>query len=420
MSKKLLKNSFIFILGDILNRSVPFFMLPILTRYLTPDDYGIISIFSVSVGILSVFIGLSVEGAINVNFFQLTKEKLKEYIGNTIIILNISTILVLLIVLLFFPYILQHLKLEKEWLIVAVFLAFSQFFTTINMLLWTAEQNPKAYSFYKIVQTLITTILSILLVVGLGLGWEGQLLATSIASVLFSMISFIFILKRGYLIFKFNKNYLEDALKFGVPLVPHALSGWIKTGADRVVLMSLLGATATGIYSVGYQLGMVISIIVTAFNKAWSPYLFKILANNPSQKQKKQLVFYSYIYFIAIFFLAIVVSYILELIIPYFLGERFIQSSKYILYFSLAFAFGGMYFMVTNYIFFVKKTHILAMITFATAIIHIALLYILISLHGAIGAAEATLLSYIITFIVTWWLSNKVYAMPWKFWKSDV
>jgi O-antigen/teichoic acid export membrane protein len=417
MTKKLLKNSFVFILGDILNRSVPFFMLPILTRYLTPDDYGIISVFTVAIGIFSVFIGLSVEGAINVNFFQLSKERLKEYIGNTILILNISTIIVFLAVLLFSPYILEHLKLEKEWLIVAVFLAFSQFFTTVNMLLWTAEQNPKAYSIYQILQTLTTTLLSILLVVGLGLGWEGQLLATTVATLLFSMISFIFIVKRGYIIFKFNKNDIKDALKFGVPLIPHALSGWVKTGADRVVLMSLLGASSTGVYSVGYQLGMVISIIVTAFNKSWSPYLFKILSNNPSQKQKRELVFYSYIYFVAIFLLAFIVSYILELIIPYFLGEKFLQASGYTLYFSLAFAFGGMYFMVTNYIFFVKKTHILAIITFITALIHIILLYVFITLHGTIGAAEATLISYIITFILTWWLSNRVYAMPWKIWK---
>jgi O-antigen/teichoic acid export membrane protein len=46
-------------------------MLPILTRYLTPEDYGIISVFTVLVSILAVFTGLSIHGAINVNFFKI-------------------------------------------------------------------------------------------------------------------------------------------------------------------------------------------------------------------------------------------------------------------------------------------------------------------------------------------------------------
>ena len=91
MTKKLLKNSFIYILGDVLNKAVPFFMLPILTRYLTPEDYGIIATFTVLVSFLMVFTGLSIHGSISVNFFKMEKEELKIFIGNCLIILNISS-----------------------------------------------------------------------------------------------------------------------------------------------------------------------------------------------------------------------------------------------------------------------------------------------------------------------------------------
>lgn len=413
MLKKLLKNSFIFVLGDILNKAVPFFMLPILTRYLTPEDYGIISVFTVLVSILAVFTGLSIHGAINVNFFKLPKEELKKFIGNTIILLNISTLIVFIFVFLFAPFILEKLLLEKEWLFVAVVLAFSQFLTTINLLLWMSEQKSKPYAIYQISQTIVTAFLSLLLIIGFGMNWEGQLLATTIGTIMFSIISFLFIIKRGYLIFEPNKEYMKDALKFGIPLIPHALSGWIRTGADRIVLMSLIGSYATGIYSVSYQVGMVVGVIATAFNKAWSPHMFKVLSSNPTMNDKKKIVKFTYIYFIFILIFALLFSYVMELAIPYVLGDKFIEASSYIIYFALAFAFQGMYFMVTNYIFYEKKTHTLAYITFFTALLHLGLLYFFISTYAAKGAAIATSISFFFTFILTWWLSNRVYKMPW-------
>lgn len=126
---------------------------------------------------------------------------------------------------------------------------------------------------------------------------------------------------------------------------------------------------------------------------------------------------FTYLYFISIFLFALIFSYISEWLIPYLLGEKFINSSEFIFYFALSFAFQGMYFMVTNYIFYVKKTYILAYVTFGTAILHVGLLYLFVNDNGAIGAAQASLISFIITFIVTWILASKVYEMPWRFWK---
>lgn len=416
MTKKLFKNSFIYVLGDVLNKAVPFFMLPVLTRYLTPEDYGVISVFAVLVSILAVFTGLSIHGAINVNFFKMQKDELKAFIGNCLIILNISTIIVAIAVYVLHPIILERLSLKGEWLIIAIILALAQFLTTINLLLWMAEQKPKQYSVYQISQTFTVTALSLLMVVGFGMNWEGQLLATAIGTLLFSVISFVFIIKRGYLIFQPNKEHIKDALKFGIPLIPHQLATWIKTGADRIIIMSVLGATATGIYAVGYQIGMIILVLVTAFNKAWTPYIFKILSNDPTLESKKKIVNFSYIYFLAILVFSLGFSYLAEIMIPYFLGEKFLDSTKFILYFAVAFAFEGMYYMVTNYIFYVKKTYILAYVTFGTSILHLGLLYILVNANGVIGAAQASLLSYVLTFFLVWFLSSKIYKMPWKIW----
>jgi len=418
MNKELLKNSFVYVLGDVLNKSIPFFMLPILTRYLTPEDYGLISIFGVLVSVLAVFTGLSVHGAVNVNFFRISKEELKQYIGNVFIILSCSTSVVFVVVLILHSVFSRYTQLTVEWIFVAVIVASAQFITTINLLLWMAEQKPKLYSLYQLSQTLFITALSIVFIVALNMNWEGQLFAQSVGILLFAGVSLLFLIKRKYLVFNYNKEHIREALKFGIPLVPHQLASWLKTGADRVLLMTLVGSQATGIYSVGYQVGMIISVLATAFNKAWSPYMFRVLSSEPSNKEKKKIVKMTYSYFVFIFVFAICFALGIKYIVPIFLGEKFAGASEYVFYISVAFSFQGMYFMVTNYIFYEKKTHILAYITFSTAVLHVTMTYLLVSMNGAIGAAQASVVSFFITFVATWFLSSKVYPMPWLFWSE--
>lgn len=418
MTKLFYKNSIIFVLGDILNKSVPFFMLPVLTRYLTPEGYGKVAMFTVLVSILFVFVGLTIHGAINVNYFRLNKSQLKVYISNTMMILAVSASIIFVFVWIFSPYLLKKILLERQWLLIAVVLAAAQFLTTVNLGLWMIDEKPKFYTIYQITQTLLTSALSILFVVGYNMGWEGELLAISLGTVTFSIISMGFIYKRGYFLWEFNKEYTVDALKFGIPLIPHTLSGWIKTGADRVIIMYVLGSAVVGVYSVAYQISMVILVLVTALNKAWIPYLFKTLSSKPSFSEKIKIVKFTYVYFIIVIVIAFIFTIIAQLLIPYFLGEKFILASEYIIYFSMAFSFQGMYFMIGNYIFYVKKTHILSYVSLLSAVIHMLLLYLFLEKYGIIGAAYTTCISAFITFILVWYLSAKVYPMPWNIFKG--
>ena len=144
-------------------------------------------------------------------------------------------------------------------------------------------------------------------------------------------------------------------------MIPHALSGWFKTGADRLIIVYFLGASATGVYVVAYQMGLVLGVLVTALNKVWGPYLMRTLSSKPTNRKKCLLVKYTYLYFFLVLLSAIILSYIMGYIAPYFLGEKFHGVTDYLIYINLAFAFQGMYFMVVNYIFYTKKTYLLAL-----------------------------------------------------------
>jgi len=224
--------------------------------------------------------------------------------------------------------------------------------------------------------------------------------------------------KREYIKFSFNKKYIKDALFFGIPLIPHALGGWIITGIDRIFINSMVGVAATGIYTVGYQVGMIIGLLAHSFNLAWAPFLYeKLKENNYSTKIK--IVKFTYLYNIGIIFLALALSFIAPYFLKYFVSENFYFSYKYVIWIALANAFSGMYLMVVNYIFYVKKTYVLAWITFFSAFINIILNYFFIKANGAIGAAQATTLTALLQFALTWILSVRCFKMPWLYWKEE-
>ena len=409
----LFKSTFIYVLTEIINKAVPFLLLPILTVYLSPSDYGVVATYGAFTAILGVFIHLSLVGAVNVNFFKFSKEDLKIYIVNVLLIVFVSAIFVLGFIYLFQNQLGLKLEIPSVWLFVGLVVVVAQFITTLNLGLWQVEQQPRSFSIYQITLMLTNTSMVLILVIGFGMEWRGQLIGQAIATVLFALLSFRFIYRRGYLQFTFNKGYIKDALKFGVPLIPHALSGWFRTGVDRIFLTMLMGSSATGIYFVGYQFGLIIGIIAVAFNQAYSPYLYRKL-NNITLEDKLKLVKFTYAYFAGILLFAGVVSLIMPWVITHFLNERYLDSKEVIPWIAFGYAFQGMYFMVVNYIFYVKKTYGLAAITFFSGLIHVALSYFLIQQSGSIGAAQATTISFFMVFIFVWILSARIYEMPWR------
>lgn len=415
-----LKNSIIYISTEVLNKAIPFLLLPILTKYLTPADYGIIASFTAFVSFLSIFIGLSIHGAVNVNFFTISKEELKVYISNGILLLLFTTVIVFFIVFLFQRQLSSHLLLGSEWLYMGIVLAFAQFITLLNLTLWIAEKNSKAYGVYQILQTILISSMSILFVVALHYDWRGQVLANVLGTLSLSLFSFYLLYKRGYLQFKYQPKDMKDLLHFGIPMIPHNLSGWIETSGDRLLLISLIGASSTGLFTVGFQIGMIMSVLVSSFHKVWNPYLYeKLSLSEFTLKSKIKIVKFTYLYFIAMIFLVLILNFIAKYIFLYLIDTQYAQSYQYVIYILITFALNGAYFMVVSYIFFLKKTKQLAYITFSSSLIHVLLSYIFINIYGALGVVYSSIISYTIMFLSVWYYSNKVYPMPWRFWRYN-
>ena len=181
---------------------------------------------------------------------------------------------------------------------------------------------------------------------------------------------------------------------------------------SRLFVNSMVSVEEVGLYTIAYQITSIIAFFTASFNRAWSPFLFEKLKDG-NYKVKLKIVKYTYIYFLAIICLILFLSLLSPFVLRIIVGPKFYYSYKYIFWLALAFAFDGMYYMVVNYIFYIKKVYLLSCISLISALIGIGLNYLLIKNNGAVGAAQATAYTFLINFLMVWALSAKVYPMPW-------
>lgn len=409
----LLQSAFVYTLTSAINSAIPFLLMPVLTRYLTPTDYGIVAMFGVLLSFVAPFTGLSINGAIARQYYDRDEVDMPRYVTNCLLILLSSTIIVGIIFYFLAEPISKISSFPMQWMWAVIVVSAAQFINQVNLTLWQVQVKPFSYGIYQISQTVLNLGFTLWFVVGLGMNWQGRIQAQVIAFVSFAIFGLYLLYRNGWIKLRIDKGYIQNALNFGVPLIPHALSGTIKTMVDRVMITSMVSVASTGLYSVGFQIGMIIGILEDAFNKAYVPWLFERLKRD-QYSEKIMIVKLTYAYFAVIICLALALGVIAPWFLSFFVGSQFVGSGQYVLWIAVGFAFDGMYKMVVNYIFYVRKTYILAWVTFSTAIVSIVINYFAIKYLGAIGAAYTYALMGFVTFLLVWLLSSRVYPMPWN------
>ncbi len=402
----------IYVGSSLLNAAIPFLMLPVFTHYLSPKDFGIVSMFSVLGGFILPFIGFSTVGVLSREYFSRDKIDFGHYVGNVFILLFLSLIPISLVVLILGGSIakLSDVPINVIWM--SLVFAFFSFLVNCILIIWQVQSMAKNYGIFQVSQTFINVFLSLILVVWLNLGWQGRIASQLLVTISFGSIGFYLLNKFVNLNFKYKKEYFFDALKVGFPLIPHTVGAILISMSDRIFISNIVGIDATGLYAVGFSIGNIIGFVEHSFNLAFAPWLFEKLNLNDISIKKK-IVRYTYMYFIFILLLVFCLNMIVPFIFDLFIDKKFEGAKKFVMWISLSFAFSGMYKMVTNYIFYVKKTHILAWVTFFSSIFNLVLNYYLINIFGAIGAAVSSAITSFLFFISTWILSNNVFDMPW-------
>jgi O-antigen/teichoic acid export membrane protein len=414
ISSSLLSSSALYLFANVLSAAIPFALLPILTRYLTPAEYGQIAIFQTMLAGVGAFVGLSMQGAAGRKYYEdhLPKQEHKYFIGSCFLMLAVTTALVFMCFWILRSPLSDWLALETQWVLLSVLASSAISVISIRLGQWQVRKQTKSYGALQVTQSLFSTLFSLIAILYFLQGAEGRIWVLSGVPMIYAIISLCLLYKDDLLGFAWRPNYLREILAFGVPLIPHSVGIFLLSSVDRFVINADLGLAQTGIYMAAVQIASAMSLVFNAINNAYVPWLFERLKRN-NIEEKRQIVRWTYSYCIALLGIAALAFVIGPSLVVLIAGEKYSAAADLIGWLALGHVFNGMYLMVTNYVFYSKRTGLLSMATITSGIINVGLLIFLISFMGLEGAAIAFAISMGFKFLLTWIVAHLRHPMPW-------
>lgn len=413
---KFLKQLSLYTFAGFFGAGVNFFIMPVLSHYLAPLDYGLIAIFNTYVTILVPLVGLTASALLSVEYFKLED---RQKFASKFVSIQIVPVLpfLALAVLLYSLYhqVAATLELENThrlWGLAIVFLALASIYIETFLSFLVVQKKAQLYALFNVIRVLIEVGITIWLVIFKGWGWQGRLYAWLFTSSVFFIISFVYFKREGFLSGKVEWRYMKEGILFGLPLILHTIGKFVINQSDRLFIAKMISLDKAGIYNVGYTIGTLILILISAFFNFYTPFLMERLADL-SEEKKLQIVKISYLYGVGALTTLLVISLLTPLLFAYFIDKRYASAAQYVFWVGLGYVFWGGYMLFSTYIFYYKKNRILGWLAIINILTNILFNYWFITLFGAIGAAYATALSFLIVFILIALQSNRLIELPW-------
>ena len=408
-------------LSDGITKALSFLILPFVSFYLIPEQLGIAANFDVLQSILMLLAGQAIVNALPYFYYDRSREEIGLLVSNLLFIIIAVNLCFLIIILLIYGLIDEYLHIGLFLQLLTLISVIANLLLSINLILYRLEEKPFVFLKLQLLQSLIYVFLLILLVVCLRKEALGKIYSAVFSCSIVCLLHIYLLYKRGYLIWKIDRNSIGELLRFGIPLLPHSLSFWIKSGMDKILLTTFCGLSVNGLYSMAMSFGAIYSIFKVAFDNAYIPYLQKRISKmtfDNQKAEKKQLVRISYIISSVFFLLFFVVMFICWILIQYVLSDLYRDSFQFIPWILFSLTIYSFYSLVVQYPYTAKKTLGLGIITFSGSIIQLLLTFVLVRMLGADGIKYSLVIGALVTMFSVWWYSNRVYPLPWfSFWK---
>ena len=405
---KTLVNGGLFSIYSFMGRGISFLLLMLLANYIPPAEYGSLSLFNTIVSFVTIFMALNTEGYFSISYFKKSEEDFKKNF-TSIFIIGIGTLLFfLLLVIIGGNYLCTALALSQNLLIIAVIISFLTFSFHIQQHYFRIQEKVITYGYYNIGFAVLNFVLSLLFVITLKQGWMGRVNAQLTCGTLFGILSIYTFSKCKLFKFDWNKERYKEIIAWGIPMIPHHATTWVRQGLDRYIINFYYATYQVGIFSFALNAANIIEMIGIAFNSTNSVTIFKTLSNkdlnNQEKKEKleKQTRLIGTIYFAAAIAVMIAMSCITLVALP-----KYKDSIPYIWILSVSAFLKCVYFLYCNYLFYFSKTKLLMYITFGTSVLHL-LLSLVLTQYSLLYTALIYVIIQLVTDIIVYINSKKI------------
>ena len=363
---KILKDSAVYLLGELFAKALPFLLLPYLTRKLGAAGFGELSYYQTVLSLLALAFGLSQDGAITRYFYFYGKRNLPNVLRTG----GLYTLALTLLGLLFAWW-------RQSWILGFVVLtAGSQTLLGAQLAWRQCQKRALPYVAIQISSSALSAVLTVLLLECTAYQPVAMRFA-ALCSVNFAVAAAAYCWANQKQPAHFTRRRalysLRYILAFGLPLLLHHASGFVKGQLDRIIIYRMYSAAELGVYAAALQLAGILSIILMAVNKATVPYYYHAIEQKKLTARRVRR--WAWLGFCAAPLFAAAVWCMPESWFVWFLGPQYIGAHHYIVLVTLGYALTIPYYLLVNYLFYFGKNSLISSISLLSAAIYLLILF---------------------------------------------
>jgi len=410
--KTLFKESFLYAVGNVLQKLGDFVFIPIFTCYLTVQEYGNLSLYLSVIPLLLLLFQQGTRTGFLRLYYEYEGEK-RERLYITVLLYNIVASGVLILTAYIFRE--QFVSIISPRLVflptgvLVLLMAFTNNLFQLNVVYFQVKHKAGFYVLYSLLCFFCRYGLIIGLIILGKMGLNGYLAGYSAANIILVFLPNLIYLAKNK--FAFSTRYLLPLLTFSLPVVPHLISTWVYNLSSRVIVEKYVSTEDYAIFSLGANIAFAFSVIVSSFALAWGPHYLKIAtqSDNAAPLLKKDILTATKIF--SLIFISLLL-FSKELVIV--AGRKQIYHSAYEImpFILLGYFFLFLYVLLANSFYFKKKTFSLSLLSVSTAVFSVLNLVYCSKYFGITGASVAMAINYFILFVIVAFFSQKLFSIP--------
>lgn len=391
-----MKKIFMFAIGPIIGAVLGFITLPLISHFISTEQYGMSSLFQVTYNFLYAFILLGYDQAFMREFNE--EDDKRKLFFNCAFPCFIFAILISIVIILFKDKLAMLIFGDSVYWPPIVLLGMCMPLFIIEKFLLLSlrmSENGKKYSFWNVFSKVLYLIILIVLIAIGERSFLCIVYSLVSAQIITSILLLIFDGKNVNISIKsFDKNLFNNTTKYALPLVPIVIINWAMTSLDTIFLKYFSNFYNVGIYTMAYKFVNIIMIIQTAFCLVWAPISYRWKKEEKNNNYFQSVILIMSFIMVEVFLFVMLFKPLIKIIIskPYY-------ESIYIIPFLLFYpVFVTVSETTTLGIPFTRRSYLNVFISIISIVINSLLNYILIPKYGAVGAAIATGISYFVFF----------------------
>lgn len=395
------RTSFWFTLCNFLQRGIALFTVPVFTRLLTTQEYGICNVYFAWVEIFIVFTSLQIpyEG-LNNGLIRYEEDK-DGYTSAIAGLILVMTLAVSGVYLLFREPVDQITGLNG----IIMKLMFIQLLFNPPLMLWLNRERFDFHYRWPVVVTLISTILnpliSVIAVCNTRYKAEARIIGSVLVQSIFGLLVLCVLIYRGKIFFK--KEYWHFALRFNLPLIFYYLSQLILNQSDRVMINFFEGSGKAAIYSMAYTAATIMLLLVSAVNGSFMPWMYRKL----KQGQEKEIKATAGVLCILVAGATLAMSAFAPDLLRIMATEEYREAIWIIPPVSASVFFIFLYMMFANVEMYFDENRGILVISIVCSVANLILNGIFIPAYGYMAAGWTTLFCYVLLTIFHCYLMKR-------------